>query len=141
MVQGAEEGGPGGHADVDLAQTEKNILHPQGKKQSAEKIEITRHLVDNLHIREPQFSIRKWISFIIVIIYRALAFSTIRLFQVESLQRGISKEGEGTSDVEKELEEIERKMSDLERDREDRSKRIMDRRVLQVTTLQELGEF
>ena len=72
MVQGAEEGRPGGHADVDLAQTEKNILHPQGKKQSAEKIEITRHLVDNLHIREPQFSIRKWISFIIVIIYRAL---------------------------------------------------------------------
>ena len=32
-------------------------------------------------------------------------------------------------------------MSDLERDREDRSKRIMDRRVLQVTTLQELGEI
>lgn len=32
-------------------------------------------------------------------------------------------------------------MSDLEKDREDRSKRIMDRRVLQVTTLQELGEI
>ena len=45
------------------------------------------------------------------------------------------------SDVEKELEEIERKMTDLEKDREDRSKRIMDRRVLQVTTLQELGEI
>merc|ERR550519_2494159 len=30
-------------------------------------------------------------------------------------------------------------MTDLEKDREDRSKRIMDRRVLQVTTLQELG--
>ena len=61
--------------------------------------------------------------------------------QVDSLQRGISKEGEGVSDVEKELEEIEKKMSDLERDREDRTKRIMDRRVLQVTTLQELGEW
>ena len=45
------------------------------------------------------------------------------------------------SDLEKELEEIERKMTDLEKDREDRSKRIMDRRVLQVTTLQELGEI
>ena len=43
--------------------------------------------------------------------------------------------------MEKELEEIERKMTDLEKDREDRSKRIMDRRVLQVTTLQELGEI
>ena len=32
-------------------------------------------------------------------------------------------------------------MTDLEKDREDRSKRIMDRRVLQVTTLQELGEI
>merc|ERR1719422_2896031 len=61
------------------------------------------------------------------------------ILRVESLQRGISKEGEGTSDVEKELEEIERQMAELEKDREDRSRRIMDRRVLQVTTLQELG--
>merc|ERR1719270_245396 len=30
-------------------------------------------------------------------------------------------------------------MSELEKEREDRSRRIMDRRVLQVTTLQELG--
>ena len=44
------------------------------------------------------------------------------------------------ADVEKELEEVERKMSELEKEREDRSKRIMDRRVLQVTTLQELGK-
>ena len=44
------------------------------------------------------------------------------------------------AEVEKELDEIERRMSDLEKDREDRSKRIMDRRVLQVTTLQELGK-
>ena len=45
------------------------------------------------------------------------------------------------ADVEKELEEVERKMSELEKEREDRSKRIMDRRVLQVTTLQELGKI
>ncbi len=55
------------------------------------------------------------------------------------------KEGEAEAvrmtEVEAELEEIERKMNDLEKDREDRSKRIMDRRVLQVTTLQELGKF
>ena len=44
------------------------------------------------------------------------------------------------AEVEKELDEIERRMSDLDKDREDRSKRIMDRRVLQVTTLQELGK-
>ena len=54
------------------------------------------------------------------------------------------KEGEAEAvrmaEVETELEEIERKMTDLEKDREDRSKRIMDRRVLQVTTLQELGK-
>ena len=54
------------------------------------------------------------------------------------------KEGEAETvrmaEVESELEEIERKMNDLEKDREDRSKRIMDRRVLQVTTLQELGK-
>ena len=64
--------------------------------------------------------------------------------QVESLHRGIVKEGEAEAvrmtEVEAELEEIERKMTDLEKDREDRSKRIMDRRVLQVTTLQELGK-
>ena len=55
------------------------------------------------------------------------------------------KEGEAEAvrmaEVETELEEIERKMNDLEKDREDRSKRIMDRRVLQVTTLQELGKI
>ena len=55
------------------------------------------------------------------------------------------KEGEAETvrmaEVETELEEIERKMTDLEKDREDRSKRIMDRRVLQVTTLQELGKI
>ena len=68
------------HANVDLAETEKNILHPPGKKQSGEKIEITQHVVDNLHIRELQFSIRKWISFIIVIIERTLVFSTIKPF-------------------------------------------------------------
>ena len=55
-------------------------MHPPGKKQSAEKIEITQHVVDNLHIRELQFSIRKWISFIIVIIERTLVFSTIKPF-------------------------------------------------------------
>ena len=42
--------------------------------------------------------------------------------------------------MERELEEVERKMSDLERDREERCRRIMDRRVQQVTTLQELGK-
>merc|ERR1719410_125954 len=47
------------------------------------------------------------------------------ILRVESLQKGISKEGEGVvSDVERELEEIERKMTELEKDREDRSKRI-----------------
>lgn len=65
------------------------------------------------------------------------------ILKVESLHRGIVKEGEAETvrmtEVEAELEEIERKMTDLEKDREDRSKRIMDRRVLQVTTLQELG--
>ena len=70
----------GRHANVDLVETEKNLLHPSGKKQSAEKIEITQHVVDNLHIRELQFSIRKWISFIIVIIERTLVFSTIKPF-------------------------------------------------------------
>ena len=59
-------------------------------------------------------------------------------FQVESLHKD---GGAGSGEVEKELKDIERKMSDLVKDREDRSKRIMDRRVLQVTTLQELGKF
>merc|ERR1719422_358464 len=67
------------------------------------------------------------------------------ILKVESLQRGIGKDQEVTegmtdmADVEKELEEVERKMSELEKEREDRSKRIMDKRVMQVTTLQELG--
>lgn len=59
-------------------------------------------------------------------------------FQVESLHKdGGAEAGE----VEKELKDIEQKMSDLVKDREDISKRIMDRRVLQVTTLQELGKL
>ena len=60
--------------------------------------------------------------------------------QVESLQRGIGRDAEGVPEVERELEEVERKMSDLERDREERCRKIMDRRVQQVTTLQELGK-
>ena len=32
-------------------------------------------------------------------------------------------------------------MTDLEKDRDENQKRIMDRRVLQVTTLQELGKI
>jgi len=61
------------------------------------------------------------------------------ILKVESLQRGIGRDAEGVPEVERELEEVERKMSDLERDREERCRRIMDRRVQQVTTLQELG--
>ena len=41
--------------------------------------------------------------------------------------------------VRRELEEVEQKMEQLERDREEKCKRIMDRRVQQVNTLQELG--
>ena len=62
------------------------------------------------------------------------------MLQVESLQRGIGRDAEGVPEVERELEEVERKMSDLERDREERCRKIMDRRVQQVTTLQELGK-
>ena len=58
--------------------------------------------------------------------------------QVESLHKDGGPEA---NEVDKELKDIERKMSDLVKDREDRSKRIMDRRVLQVTTLQELGKL
>lgn len=61
------------------------------------------------------------------------------ILKVESLQRGIGRDAEGVPEVERELEEVERKMSDLERDREERCRKIMDRRVQQVTTLQELG--
>jgi len=61
------------------------------------------------------------------------------ILKVESLQRGIGRDSEGVPEVERELEEVERKMSDLERDREERCRKIMDRRVQQVTTLQELG--
>ena len=67
--------------------------------------------------------------------------------QVESIQRGVGGDtaaagsaAPDTAAVERELGEIERQMAELEKDREDRSRRIMDRRVLQVTTLQELGE-
>jgi hypothetical protein len=42
-------------------------------------------------------------------------------------------------EVEKELEEVERRMVELVKDREERCRRIMDRRVQQVHTLQELG--
>ena len=56
------------------------------------------------------------------------------------MQRGIGRDAEGVPEVERELEEVERKMSDLERDREERCRKIMDRRVQQVTTLQELGK-
>jgi len=62
------------------------------------------------------------------------------ILKVESLQRGIGRDAEGVPEVERELEEVERKMSDLERDREERCRKIMDRRVQQVTTLQELGK-
>jgi len=61
------------------------------------------------------------------------------ILKVESLQRGIGRDAEGVPEVERELEEVERKMSDLEKDREERCRKIMDRRVQQVTTLQELG--
>ena len=63
---------------------------------------------------------------------------------MESIQRGVGGDtaaaAPDTAAVERELGEIERQMAELEKDREDRSRRIMDRRVLQVTTLQELGE-
>ena len=62
---------------------------------------------------------------------------------MESIQRGVGGDTAAAPDtaaVERELGEIERQMAELEKDREDRSRRIMDRRVLQVTTLQELGE-
>ena len=41
--------------------------------------------------------------------------------------------------MERELEEVERRMVELLKDREERCRRIMDRRVQQVHTLQELG--
>ena len=53
----------------------------------------------------------------------------------------LNTDKESLVEVERELEDIEKKMSELERDREDRSRRIMDKRVMQVTTLQELGEY
>lgn len=59
------------------------------------------------------------------------------LLQAESLQRGL---GGVEGEVERELEEVERRMMELVRDREDRCRRIMDRRVQQVHTLQELGK-
>ena len=43
-------------------------------------------------------------------------------------------------EVERELEEVERRMVDLVKEREERCRRIMDRRVQQVHTLQELGK-
>ena len=48
---------------------------------------------------------------------------------------------DGALQVQKELAEVERAMWELERDREEKCKRIMDRRVHQVNTLQELGQY
>ena len=48
--------------------------------------------------------------------------------------------GRGGGEVERELEEVERRMVDLVKEREERCRRIMDRRVQQVHTLQELGK-
>ena len=59
-------------------------------------------------------------------------------FQAESLQRGVEGEG-NTAAILKEVEEVEKKMKELEQEREEKCKRIMDRRVQQVNTLQELG--
>ena len=54
------------------------------------------------------------------------------------MQRGLEGvEGE----VEAELEEVERRMVELVREREERCRRIMDKRVQQVHTLQELGTY
>lgn len=61
------------------------------------------------------------------------------ILKVESLQRGLGRDSEGVEVVEKELEDVEQKMIELEREREARCRKIMDRRVQQVTTLQELG--
>jgi len=60
------------------------------------------------------------------------------IIKVESLVRGLAKEQEEQG-AEDELREVERKIQDLEKEREVRARRIMDRRVLQVSTLQELG--
>jgi len=62
------------------------------------------------------------------------------LLKVGSVHRILGKaESENVDEVEKELEEVERRMVELEKEREDRFRKIMDRRVQQVTTLQELG--
>ena len=53
--------------------------------------------------------------------------------------RGGARELEGL-EVEEELREVEMRISELEREREARARRIMDRRVQQVNTLQELGQ-
>ena len=53
--------------------------------------------------------------------------------------RAGARELEGL-EVEEELREVERRISELEREREARARRIMDRRVQQVNTLQELGQ-
>ena len=65
----------------------------------------------------------------------------ISVFQVESMQRGLGREEskDGVENIVKELEDVEKKMLQLEKDREDKCKKIMDRRVQQVNTLQELG--
>ena len=57
------------------------------------------------------------------------------------MQRGLGREEskDGVESIVKELEDVEKKMLQLEKDREDKCKKIMDRRVQQVNTLQELG--
>ena len=57
------------------------------------------------------------------------------------MQRGLGREENktGVESIVKELEDVEKKMVELEKGREDKCKRIMDRRVQQVNTLQELG--
>ena len=66
------------------------------------------------------------------------------LIQAESLQRGLYRVDAGNllslQQVQQELNEVENKMWQLEKEREEKCKRMMDRRVHQVNTLQELGE-
>lgn len=59
------------------------------------------------------------------------------------MQRGLGREEskDGVENIVKELEDVEKKMLQLEKDREDKCKKIMDRRVQQVNTLQELGKI
>ena len=57
---------------------------------------------------------------------------------IMSAAQADSAHGSGRQvELERELEQIQREMTELEREREERCRRIMDRRVQQVTTLQE----